>query len=109
VPERQMFAALRWAPGGLRGANVTIEAQHVSRIEVDDENSDHAPSRTLFNLRLGYEAALRDWSFGAYVRVNNIFDRDYAGSVIVNEANRRFFEPAPGRNWMLGASAKLSF
>jgi iron complex outermembrane receptor protein len=29
-------------------------------------------------------------------RLENLFDRDYAGSVIVNEANGRYFEPAPG-------------
>jgi iron complex outermembrane receptor protein len=29
--------------------------------------------------------------------------------VIVNEANGRYFEPAPGRNWLFGASATLPF
>jgi hypothetical protein len=28
--------------------------------------------------------------------------RAYAGSVIVNESNRRFFEPAPGRRFFAG-------
>ena len=32
-----------------------------------------------------------------------------AGSVIVNEGNRRFFEPAPGRNWLVGVTAQLTF
>jgi len=27
----------------------------------------------------------------------------------VNDANLRFYEPAPGRNYMIGAQAKLGF
>jgi outer membrane receptor protein involved in Fe transport len=34
-------------------------------------------------------------------RVDNLADRRVAGSVIVNEANQRFFEPAAGRNGQL--------
>ena len=41
--------------------------------------------------------------------VDNLFDRRYAGSVIVNEGNARFFEPAPGRTWTIGAGAAYRF
>lgn len=37
------------------------------------------------------------------VVVNNLGDRRYVGSVIVNDSNGRYFEPGPGRTWMLGA------
>ncbi len=30
-------------------------------------------------------------------------------SVVVNDANLRFYEPAPGRNYVIGAQAKLGF
>jgi iron complex outermembrane receptor protein len=43
------------------------------------------------------------------VRVDNIADREYIGSVIVADGNRRFYEPAPGRNWLAGVSAELTF
>jgi iron complex outermembrane recepter protein len=36
-------------------------------------------------------------------RVDNLADRRYVGSVIVNDGNARYYEPAPGRTWMLGA------
>ena len=29
--------------------------------------------------------------------------------VIVAEANNRFYEPAPGRNWLAGVAASFSF
>jgi len=42
-----------------------------------------------------------------FVRLNNLFDRNYSGSVIVGDTNGRFFEPAPGRNWFVGASVDV--
>jgi iron complex outermembrane receptor protein len=45
----------------------------------------------------------------AFVRGDNLADRRYAGSVIVNEGNGRYFEPAPGRTWLAGASATFAF
>ncbi len=35
-------------------------------------------------------------------RIDNLFDREYVGSVIVNESNGRYYEPAPGRNYGIG-------
>jgi iron complex outermembrane receptor protein len=45
----------------------------------------------------------------AFARLNNVTDRNYAGSVIVGDTNGRFFEPAPGRNWFAGVSGAVSF
>jgi len=36
-------------------------------------------------------------------RVNNLADHQYVGSLIVNDGNGRYYEPAPGRTWMFGA------
>jgi iron complex outermembrane recepter protein len=49
------------------------------------------------------------WQFSQLVRLDNATDRYYAGSVIVNEGNSRFFEPAMPRNWLLSLSARYSF
>ena len=43
------------------------------------------------------------------VRIENLFDRKYVGSVIVADGNGRFFEPSPRRNAIIGISATLSF
>jgi iron complex outermembrane receptor protein len=43
------------------------------------------------------------------VRVDNMTDRRYAGSLIVAEARGRHFEPAPGRNVRAGLSAAARF
>jgi iron complex outermembrane receptor protein len=43
------------------------------------------------------------------VRVDNLTDRNYVGSVIVNEGNARYYEPSPRRSFALGVQATLSF
>jgi iron complex outermembrane receptor protein len=44
-----------------------------------------------------------------FVRVDNVTDKEYIGSVIVSEANGRYYEPAPTRNFLVGVQASLQF
>ena len=44
-----------------------------------------------------------------YAATRTLFARDIVGSVIVNEGNARFYEPAPGRTWTVGAGAAYRF
>jgi iron complex outermembrane receptor protein len=49
------------------------------------------------------------WRFTEYVRFDNLTDRNYVGSVIVNEGNGRYFEPSPRRSTTIGVQAALKF
>jgi hypothetical protein len=42
-------------------------------------------------------------------RLDNAADKAYAGSVIVNEANARFYEPGSPRAWLLSARLGRAF
>jgi len=108
IPRASAFAELvyRHRPWGLEAG---LEARYTGRIAVDDRNTDFAPSATLFNLRLALAQNIQRWTVREFVRVDNIADRSYIGSVIVNEGNSRFFEPAPGRTWLMGVSALYAF
>jgi iron complex outermembrane recepter protein len=108
VPRGSLYAELQWHhfPSGFSAA---LEARHNSRVYVDDQNSDAAPAYTLANLRLGFEQKKNDWRINETLRIDNLTDRSYIGSVIVADANRRFFEPAPRRNLSLIVSARLAF
>jgi iron complex outermembrane receptor protein len=102
-----LFAALNWAPpAGWRGG---VEARYVTGVVVNDLNSDAAPRYAVAAANVGYVFNAGAWELGGFVRADNLFDRRYAGSVIVNEGNSRFFEPAPGRTWLASASATLRF
>jgi iron complex outermembrane receptor protein len=91
------------------GFSTAFEARHNSKAYVDDKNTDSAPSYTIFNLRAGFEQKLANWNFKEYLRVENMFDKDYIGSVRVNDSNLRFFEPATARTYLLGLGASYKF
>ena len=70
-------------------------------------NSDFAAGYAVVNLSAARSVGVGSRSLRAYVRLNNAFDRRYVGSVIVNEGNRRFFEPAAGRAVLAGFDLAL--
>ncbi len=100
VPEDSIYAALNWAylP---QGFTATLEAISRAQIYADDRNSQAASGYTVLNLRFGLEQQLPRWHVTEYARIDNIGNRSYVGSVIVNETNMRFYEPEPGRSFDL--------
>lgn len=97
---------MKYAPLGFSTA---FEGRHNSKVYVNDINADTAPSYTIFNVRAGFEQNLNNWHFSEYLRVENMFDKDYIGSVRVGDTNQRFFETAAGRNFLLGLNASYRF
>ncbi len=104
----QIYGEIAWKYAPL-GFSAALEGRHNSKVYVNDINSDSAPSYTIFNLRTGFQQQIGNWSFSEYVRVENMFDKEYIGSVRVNDTNLRFFEPAADRNYLLGLSANYKF
>ncbi len=66
-----------------------------------------ASGYSLFNLRLAHRLDINSMTLTAYGQLNNLTDKKYMGSVIVG--NEAPFEPAPGRNWMVGLNAVTRF
>ena len=100
VPEDQIYAALNWAYVP-RGFTATLEVISRAQIFADDRNSQAAGAYTIANLRFGLAQQTPGWHFTEFARIDNIGNRAYVGSVIVNETNLRFFEPEPGRTFDL--------
>ncbi|MGH8674690.1 MAG: TonB-dependent receptor family protein [Burkholderiales bacterium] len=108
VPRNAVYADFSWRhpPSGFA---LGFDVRHSSKLYVDDANSDAAAGYTLANLRAGFEQTAQGWKLSEFVRIENLFDRKYVGSVIVADGNGRFFEPAPRRNGIVGISATFSF
>ncbi|MGA8707305.1 MAG: TonB-dependent receptor [Steroidobacteraceae bacterium] len=100
VPEDQLYAALTWGYTP-RGFTATLEIVSRAQIFADDRNSEAASAYTIANIRFGLEQQTPGWHFSEFARIDNIGNRAYVGSVIVNETNMRFFEPEPGRTFDL--------
>ena len=86
-----------------------FSAQHASKVFVDDANTAAAPAFTIASASLGYTTDIGAWRLHAFARVDNLFDRDYVGSVIVNDGNGRYYESAMGRNWSTGVNLRYNF
>lgn len=102
IPRRWAHAELGWrvAPAWRLG----VEAQGASSVVVDDVDSERAAGYGTLALSVTRTWAAARGTLEAWARIENVSDREYAGSVIVNEANGRYFEPVPGRTLMLGLS-----
>lgn len=103
--QQQAFARLQWQATGWQAA---IEGTATSAIHVNDLGSERAPGYGLLHLEAGHRWRGRDADLRVFVRVDNALDRRYAGSVIVNESNGRYYEPGTDRSWWLGVEWKAS-
>lgn len=100
IPRADGFVELAWRDKADR-FTAAIEARISDRIATDDRNTDAAPGRAVASARLQWRPQGRAGWHG-FVRVDNLFDRDYVGSVIVNDGNSRTFEPGAGRSVTVG-------
>jgi iron complex outermembrane receptor protein len=104
VPEQTLFTQLqyRW-----QGAEFSLDWRLQSPLYVDDRNTDRAPGYGIVSLAVARTFDVAGRAPRLFARVDNLLDKGYAGSVIVNEGNSRFFEPAPGRTWLVGVDWPL--
>jgi iron complex outermembrane receptor protein len=100
-------AELAWQPA--KGWRAGAELRRSSRVFANDTNAEAAPSFTTLALHSGYVFDLKRWTLSAALRIDNVLDRKYAGSVIVNEGNARYYEPAAGRSYTVKLAGTYSF
>ncbi len=107
IARSSLYGTLAWQPLG--GWRLGVEGRALSQVCVNDLNTDAAPGYATVAVNAGYQLSLGPWDLGALLRVDNLTGRRYAGSVIVNDGNGRFFEPAPGRTWLASLNASHRF
>jgi iron complex outermembrane receptor protein len=106
VPEN--YGSLRLEHGTSIGWREGVTFSGVGAVSVNDINSQRAAGYGLVDLDVSYGIALGASSqLQLSARLDNLADRRYIGSVIVNDGNGRYFEPGPARSVMLGA--RLTF
>lgn len=109
VAAQSLFGELVWRHPS-SGFHAAVEGLARSKVQVEDTNTQQAaPGYAIANLRAGIERQYGALKLRGFVRLDNVFDRQYVGSVIVGDSNNRYYEPAPGRTWLAGVSARYSF
>jgi iron complex outermembrane recepter protein len=107
VPKSSAFVQARWSHAS--GFTSSLEVKHQGTLEVNDLNTDRAAAYTQLNANLGYRKQFGPFTLNAGLRVENLTNKRFASSVIVNEGNARFFESAPGRNWLVNVQGSYQF
>ncbi len=105
VARNALYAGVTWRYAPL-GFSATLEEQARARIYADDRNTASAPGYWETNFHAGFDQQTGRWQLSEFLRLDNLTDRAYVGSVIVNESNSRYFEPAPGRTAYVMFNAK---
>ncbi len=111
IPQHYIFSELLWSSQTLQlarsaqrtGSRAGIEVVSTGRLYANDSNTAVADGYTIVHLKASHGWAVGKGNLTAYARIDNVGDKAYVGSVIVNQAASQFYEPAPGRNWTLGA------
>jgi iron complex outermembrane recepter protein len=108
VAPQTLYGEVVWRHAA-SGFQVGAEIKHSGKVFVNDQNAEFAAAYTVWNLRAALQQRGKNWKLSEFVRVDNVGDKAYIGSVIVADGNGRFYEPAPGRNYIIGINAQLSF
>jgi iron complex outermembrane recepter protein len=100
VPRSMGYAALKY--GQETGVQAGIDMNAMGATTANDLGTAVAPGYALFGLSGGYVFDNGPWRVNTFGRVDNLVNRHVIGSVIVNDGNGRYFEPAPGRTFLVG-------
>ena len=103
------YGELQWNYQPL-GYSAAVEARAFSNTNVAfKDDYGHANGYAIASLRTGFKQNFSNWRISEFLRVDNIFDKEYVGSIRVADLNENYFEPAPTRNYLLGINASYQF
>jgi len=117
IPNGMAYSSIQWSGTDFQrnkyrqvmGTLATLEFVTAGANYGSDTNAQNlkAGGYSLYNFRLAQRIDINSMTLTAYGQLNNLSDKKYIGSMIVGNAAP--FEPAPGRNWMVGLNAVTRF
>ena len=108
VPPHQLRLGLR--SGSMRGLTLDADQTWTSALFADDFNTIRVPGwgTGLLNLRAAWSMSRKGYRIEPFAGVLNARNTAYVGAATVNGFQGRVFEPAPLRNWYVGAEIGAS-
>ena len=98
VPEHALTTS---ATTRLAGLSLSATADLAGTVDVDDANSAQAPGRAIVGAAIGRELRVGSARLAPLVAIQNIGGVRSVGSVSVNAAGGKFYEPSPGRTLLV--------
>lgn len=108
VPRQNVYAELAWQ-NAAKNIDTALEMRGSGRVYANDINSEYASGYAVVHWRVQFKQQRGRLSLQEFLRIDNLFGRDYVASLIVNEANGRYYEPAPGRSPFVGLALGYAF
>ena len=113
VPKHRLSSGIDFSHSN--GLQLNLAHQFVDEIPMTDANSISSDSFNVFHAKLGYRTSVSSQiSLGLNVGINNVFDSNYAQSVLINAvgfggAQPRYYYPGNGRNYFGGIQLNYVF
>ncbi|RZS56807.1 iron complex outermembrane receptor protein [Sphaerotilus mobilis] len=108
--QQSIYAELAWKAPWASDAETALEWRAAGNTAANDLNTAYAAGYGIANVRYRQRFALdANGAVELLARVDNLGDRRYAGSVIVNDLNGRYYEPAPGRSALVSLRYQRKF
>ena len=101
VPEQQFTASLEYNFSD--GWGTVLQTQYSGNLYADDANQTRVEDYFLANFRL-WKSFEKLSFFGG---INNLLDQAYFDNIRINAFGKRYYEPAPMRNFYLGISLRF--
>jgi len=97
-----------WSTVRYAGLFTTVEASASSKVSANDAATIYAPGYATWNWKLGYAPrTVGHFALEPVVGLDNVFDRHFATSVIVNATRNRYFEPGFTRRLYVALRTRL--
>ena len=109
IPAQSLFTEVLWRASD-KSWETAVEGRAAAKMYAADVNgTSNAGGYGVVATRLGLTQRTGQWTLTEFARIDNLFDRPYIGSVIVNQGAQQYYEAAPGRAWMIGVKATVQF
>jgi len=101
IPKNRISGFMEWQPGPLW---INVNLQYVDRYPVNNENTAYNDSYFVMDSRLSHRGIDigGETTLVPFLELNNLFDTQYNGSVVINAFGGRYYEPASDLGWRAG-------
>nr|MBS0038092.1 TonB-dependent receptor [Saprospiraceae bacterium] len=107
VAPHLMYNRVEWKfHSGLR---FFFHHRYSDRLPLNDANTDYQEAYHTFAIKGNWSALKREkFQLNVHAGIDNLTDEDYSLGNDLNAFGGRYYQPAPGRNWYLGVSLKMT-
>ncbi|MCQ9379991.1 TonB-dependent receptor [Methyloversatilis sp. XJ19-49] len=110
IANKSFFGELTYKhdPWGFSGG---LEYRASGRMFGNDTNDVRVGGYGVAAIRGGFTQTVGGWKLNEFARIDNLFDKEYVGSVYINAGNAltgRYYAPASERTWLIGVSASYA-